>query len=545
MSATVPRGQLEATLVQPANSDAPVQATSVRPAKTDPTRVTSAMSSDSPERKKKSSGKTVNQLGDFKLKKKLGQGGMGVVYMAKQVKLDRIVALKTLSKDLAKRKDFVKRFVREARSMAKLDHENVVKVYDVDCKSGIYFAAIEYIDGKSAQDWLDSLGKFTVPDALNVVLGAATGLKAAHDQGMVHRDIKPDNLLITSKGVTKVADFGLAKAMDEDNSMTQSGAGLGTPLYMAPEQARSAKHVDHRCDIYALGATLYHMVTGELPFNAESALELILAKETGKFTPARSLNPDVPERLSLMIEKMLGKEPDHRYSSCDEIINDLSSLSLASFALSFIDGAQPALPAAARAGAQTMVAPKNNTTPRSPLAVTSKLDAERQTRAKQVEKVWYVQHNDEKGKKTVSKMSTAQVILSLRKGTVNAKSRIKTDADADWRPLADFQEFRADVEKSLIKQRSKEKKTTMADLYKQVDKAEKNRHRWRFLRNVKEAMIGYTSLICWLLAIAILLAVAFMYSGDLMAWAGTKLKGMGLGDSTEESAPENPGEEGE
>ena len=151
--------------------------------------------------------------------------------------------------------------------MAKLDHSNVVKVYAVDSFKGLHFAAIEYVDGKSVQDWLDQEEKFSVADAVHLTIAAAEGLKHAHDLNMVHRDIKPDNILLTSRGVVKVADFGLAKVLDEDVSMTQSGTGLGTPLYMAPEQARSAKTVDQRSDIYALGATLYHMLTGTLPFS--------------------------------------------------------------------------------------------------------------------------------------------------------------------------------------------------------------------------------------------------------------------------------------
>lgn len=530
-------GELSPTLVSSATQNGSFGAESGRSSGPAP----ATKMSTGPQKKKSSK---VTQLGDFKLKKKLGQGGMGVVYMAKQVSLDRIVALKTLSKDLSKRKDFVERFVREARSMAKLDHENVVKVYAVDCHRGIHFAAIEYVDGRSAQDWLDHLGKLDVGDALNITLGAATGLSAAHEREMVHRDIKPDNILITSKGVTKVADFGLAKALDEDNSMTQSGAGLGTPLYMAPEQARSAKHVDHRSDIYALGATLYHMLTGELPFMADSALELILKKEEGKFPAARQLNPEVPERLSLMIEKMMAKDPAHRYDSCDEIIADLSSLSLATFALSFIDGAQPALPAAARAGAQTMVAP--TTTPAKAAqsvlaATTSMMDAERQSQEKRVEKVWYVQHNDEAGKKTLSKMSTAQVLQGIRKGIVDAKSRAKLNPDHDWTPIAQFDDFTAAVEKSIIKKRTKAKQHSMVDLYKQVDKAERNRHRWRFVRNMKDALIGYTALIGYLILVAIVGAVLFLYSQDLMAWGSQKLQDFGLGAG--EAAPKEPGGE--
>ena len=343
--------ELDATVIQPADRTGETTSNSTGgrtaaeiPSSTERKRTMSDKERQTGSKSRDARKKKVTQLGDFKLKKKLGEGGMGIVYLAQQVSLDRPVALKTLSRELSKREDFVKRFIREARSMARLDHPNVVRVYAVDSHKGIHYAAIEYIDGRSAQDWLNELGSFSVGDALNVVIAAATGLKAAHDQNMVHRDIKPDNILITRKGVTKVADFGLAKARDEDNSMTQSGAGLGTPLYMAPEQARSAKHVDQRSDIYALGATLYHMLTGKLPFLGETALELILAKEKGSFVPARTINPAIPERLSLVIEKMLAKEAKHRYKSCDEVLAELTSLNLANPVISFIDGAEPALP---------------------------------------------------------------------------------------------------------------------------------------------------------------------------------------------------------
>ncbi|MCA9059000.1 MAG: serine/threonine protein kinase, partial [Planctomycetaceae bacterium] len=145
---------------------------------------------------KKASSKRVQQLGDFELKKKLGKGGMGEVFLARQVSLDRLVALKTLSRDLAKREDFVKRFQREARSMAKLDHPNIVKVYAVDSYKGIHFAAIEYIDGSSVQNWLDKLGPFSIADAVHIALVCAEALRNAHDLTLVHRDIKPDNILV-------------------------------------------------------------------------------------------------------------------------------------------------------------------------------------------------------------------------------------------------------------------------------------------------------------------------------------------------------------
>ena len=170
----------------------------------------------------------LTHLGKYRLIKKLGQGGMGEVYLAEDTKLGRNAAVKVLSKQLAGKSDFVQRFNREARAMAKMNHENAVSVYDVDEAHGFHFVAMEFVDGKSMQKWMDELGKLSVGDALHVILRCAEALQVAHNQSMIHRDIKPDNVMLTSKGKVKVADFGLAKATDEDKSMTQSGTGLGT-----------------------------------------------------------------------------------------------------------------------------------------------------------------------------------------------------------------------------------------------------------------------------------------------------------------------------
>ncbi|MGD9856658.1 MAG: serine/threonine protein kinase, partial [Planctomycetaceae bacterium] len=281
--------------------------------------------------------KKVTRLGDFEIRKQLGQGGMGKVYLAHQISLDRDCALKVMSHELAEKPGFVDRFIREARAMAKLDHPHVVKCYAVDEQEGKHFVAMELIDGQSMQDWLDELEALSVEDALHVILICADALEHAHSLNMIHRDIKPDNILVTKTGVVKVADLGLAKALDDDMSMTQSGTGLGTPHYMPPEQARDAKHVDARCDIYALGCTLYHFVTGKLPFAGDSVIALIKNKELGQFTSARRVNSQVPQRLDLIIDKMMAKDPKHRYGSCAEVIRDIESLNLAGASLSFIE----------------------------------------------------------------------------------------------------------------------------------------------------------------------------------------------------------------
>lgn len=487
---------------------------------------------------KKSSGssskKRVQQIGDFELKKRLGKGGMGEVFLARQVSLDRLVALKTLSKDLSKKEDFVRRFQREARSMARLDHANVVKVYAVDSFKGIHFAAIEYIDGRSVQSWLDELGRFSVGDAVHIAIITAEALRHAHTEGMVHRDVKPDNILLTRRGSVKVADFGLAKAMDEDVSMTQSGTGLGTPLYMAPEQARNAKHVDHRSDIYALGATLYHMLTGKLPFEGTTALELILAKEKGTYPTARSLQSEVPERLDLIIDKMLAREPKHRYKSCDEIVQDLTALRVHNASISFIDGAESpgpvmtANPAPSVSVAQSTM--KAGGTSRGPL----KPPAPRTSR------IWYVQFEDEAGHPTVEKHSTGRVLKMIASGRLTAKAKGKASADGAYLPLSQFDEFAQAIEDQLAKRTAAIRREDMQSLYTKVAKAEKSRLRWRAVKNFFHGIVGWTSLLLWLAAIAVVVVLVWKLGGDAWEYFGGKVEDL-MANPVEKSADDAVG----
>ncbi len=454
--------------------------------------------------------KKVTQLGDFKLEKKLGQGGMGTVFLATQLSLDRKVALKTLSPEFAKKPDFVQRFLREARSMAKLHHPNVVQVYAADSFSGVNYAAIEFIDGQSMQKWMDQKGKLSVGDALHVILICAEALRHAHDLNMIHRDIKPDNILVTSKGIVKVADFGLAKALDEDVSMTQSGTGLGTPLYMAPEQARNAKHVDKRSDIYALGTTLYYFLTGKLPFAGENTLELIIAKEKGQFTSARRLNSDVPERLDLMLDKMMAKDPGHRYGDCAEIIRDLSSLNLANPTLSFVEGAQTSV--VGFTSPVTRAQPTKLPTPASTRAVTSAEDAARteaqtqQATAAQSVKVWFVRHKTPDGKMTVSKMSTGEIMAGIKSEVLDVTAKAKESANGSFLPLSQFREFDNLMEKRLVKAEAEAKSQKTQSLYSKLERQELRRRRWRWLRNLTQNVKGMISLAVYL---AILAAIGY------------------------------------
>ncbi|MCH2209981.1 MAG: serine/threonine protein kinase [Fuerstiella sp.] len=465
-------------------------------------RVTDNPKKTSPPVKKK---KSVTRLGDFELKRRLGKGGMGEVYLARQVSLDRNVALKTLTKELARQPDFVKRFQREARSMAKIDHANVVKVYAVDSYKGLHFVAIEYVDGKSVQDWLDKMAHLSVPDAVHIAVVCAEALRHAHSQNMVHRDIKPDNILLTSRGVVKVADFGLAKVMDEDLSMTQSGQGLGTPLYMAPEQARSAKHVDQRSDIYALGASLYHLLTGQLPFEGESTLELIVAKEKGIYSSAKKLKADIPERLDLIIDKMMAKNPNHRYKTCEEVLLDLSALGMHGEPLSFIEGAEP--PAGGGRTQSSTAAAMGSTLGNKPTGLT-RLPSGGQTGSSA--RTWYVQYHTPNGKSMMEKFSSRRVVKMINAGMLTPKARAKASSDGSYLPLAGFPEFADAIERQLARKAATGKNEDMQSLYKQVDRAERSRLRWRWGRDRLRGLVSGVGLLIWLIAVSILFGVVYL-----------------------------------
>lgn len=482
---------------------------------------------NNPEKSPQKKSKGVSQLGDFKLLKKLGQGGMGTVYLAKQLSLDRQVALKTLNKEFAKKEDFVQRFLRESRSMAKLQHPNIVQVYAADSQAGFHFAAIEFIDGQSMQDWMDSQKKLSVGDALHVTIVCADALLHAHELGMIHRDIKPDNILVTKAGIVKVADFGLAKAMDDDVSVTKSGTGLGTPLYMPPEQARDAKYVDQRSDIYALGSTLYYFLTGQSPFAGENTLELIMAKEKGQFKPAKRINADVPERLDLIIDKMLARKPEHRYTSCKELLDDLQQLGRANQSLTFLGAEAAGSTPRLGSPATQRFASTQATTAQTPAAQTRPTETNKkqanQKRPDQNKTLWFVQYADEKGKIHMTKMDTAQLAARIRSGKIGPKSKAKKSAKAELLPVAQFAEFTALVEKQILKTQNRAKTDKIQGLYQEVDDYERKKKRWRWLKRLGGKMMSGVGLIIWLALIAAgILGVYFLFP-FLKNWIGDSL----------------------
>lgn len=291
---------------------------------------------------KASASATFNRLGGYKILSELGAGGMGSVYLAKQISLDRSCALKTIQAHWAKNPRVIARFIREAYAAAQLTHHNVVQIYDLGQDSGTNYFSMELVSGGSLDDQLKSKGKLPPKLAATLVLQASRGLKFAHDHGMVHRDIKPANLMMTTDGLVKVADMGLVKTPSADDlppeddadvqtmmlasarsQVTAVGSSMGTPAYMSPEQSMDAASVDKRADIYSLGCTFYALLTGKPPFDGNTLLEVISKHRAEKIVRPERIISGLPTALGDVIEKMTEKKPDDRYQDLEEVIHDL------------------------------------------------------------------------------------------------------------------------------------------------------------------------------------------------------------------------------
>ncbi len=262
-------------------------------------------------------------LGGYRLVRKIAQGGMGVVYEAVQIKLARKVALKILTDQLAGRPEFLQRFEREAKAAAALNHPNIVQVYDFGEAEGRDYIAMEFIEGDNLSNYIAKTGKVPIPDALAIVEQVALALKAANEKAIVHRDIKPSNILVTRDGRVKVADMGLAKILTEDSELTMSSASIGSPHFIAPEQAGSSKNADHRVDIYSLGITLLYLVTGKFAFDGASPISIVLAHATKPLPTGAELGTELPPQLEALIHHMAERDPDKRYQTYDDLLGDL------------------------------------------------------------------------------------------------------------------------------------------------------------------------------------------------------------------------------
>ncbi|WP_222434898.1 serine/threonine-protein kinase [Blastopirellula retiformator] len=278
-------------------------------------------------------------LAGYRLIRLLGKGAMGAVYLARQKSLDRDVAVKTIQAKWASNPVFISRFTREAYAAAQLTHHNIVQIYDLGEDEGTHFFSMELVDGQSLGAHLKETGRLDRDVAVGYILQAARGLQFAHERGIVHRDVKPDNLMLNNQGVVKVADLGLVKLPDEEETpnsevdqellkrrsvrSTIANMSMGTPAYMPPEQARDASSVDHRADIYALGCTFYALLTGRPPFDGATALEVITKHLEQPIVRPDAVAKHVPKQLADVTMRMVAKEPDDRAASLVEVIRKL------------------------------------------------------------------------------------------------------------------------------------------------------------------------------------------------------------------------------
>ena len=322
-------------------------------------------------------------LRDFRLVSKLGEGGMGVVYKAHQLSLDQDVALKILPPRLAANDEFVQRFYREARMSVKLKHDNIVHGVavgftcatcgyngppemhpDTHTAQGLHYFAMEFVEGDNLDHWLKRLGHLSVGDAVKIAIDVARALDYAHSRKILHRDVKPANIMATLDGEVKLADLGLAKVAEDDSGLTQIGQMAGTVAYMPPEQAHNAALVDGRSDIYALGTTLYVLLTGRKPFPGKTAPEILAAKQRGMFEPASAANPEVPHALDDIIAKMMAVEVSKRYETAAKVATALAETKRASKRLTFLDAGGPATEAATSVAVIAQPQPTPHSKPR-------------------------------------------------------------------------------------------------------------------------------------------------------------------------------------
>jgi serine/threonine-protein kinase len=268
---------------------------------------------------------TGKNLSNYKIIEKLGKGGMATVYKAHELSLNRIVALKVLSSKLSEDAEYIKRFQREAQAAAQLNHQNIVQIYAIGEEEGIHYFAMEHIKGKTLSDIKKDKGILDSAYSVNVIKQVAEALSEAHKAGLIHRDIKPSNIMIDSTGKAKVTDFGIAYVIEAKTKLTRDGSIIGTPEYLSPEQCEGKK-VDGRSDIYSLGVTLYEILTGKTPYEADTPVSMLMKIVKGTFPPIGEVNPNVPEQLQKIVEKMMQTNPDNRYANADELIKALDEL---------------------------------------------------------------------------------------------------------------------------------------------------------------------------------------------------------------------------
>jgi serine/threonine-protein kinase len=381
-------------------------------------------------------------IGRYHVLRRLGDGGMSVVYLGFDPQEKRPIALKVLADHLHHDRSSLDRFNREARLGKAVQFAHLVRTLSAerDPQTGRNFLVLEYVDGPSCQFLLDRTGPLAVRDAVRVVLDVAMGLEYLHARRLVHRDIKPGNILLTTSGVAKLADLGLAKDLNELSDLTAAHQGFGTSWYMPYEQVLNARFVDGRSDIFALGATLYHLLTGRVPFAGATHAEVVAAKERGKYIRASELNHSVPADLDRILARMLARDPRKRFQTASELVVVLEKSQLADRLPSFVDIDVARQDPEARARLES-----NGQPTRPDLGVSPPPAADAAAPAEG----WHVRFRDARGQWHTRKATTNQVLHGMREGIWPAgveAARAASGAEHEgrqFRPLEMYPEFRS------------------------------------------------------------------------------------------------------
>jgi serine/threonine protein kinase len=343
---------------------------------------------------------TLQSIGNYDLLEKIAEGGMGAIYKARHRQSGQVVAIKIMPPHMAGNNVLLKRFEQEFRAASRLDHPNIVRALDYGDTGSTPYLVMEFVEGESLGQKIERDGALSETEAIKLIAQVAQGLHRAHKQGMIHRDVKPDNILVTPDGQAKLADLGLVKEVDADLNLTRTGRGLGTPHFMAPEQFRNAKNADIRCDVYSLGATLYMMVTGELPFKSNGPLDAWMKKMQNELVLPRQINPNLSERVEWAIRRAMNRDPEQRPASCREFVEDLTG---------------------------------HSTRKLTPLGTDVPLAD-----------IWYLVYRDEDGETHTVKGSTGAIRRSLKDGLLGDASNVRASRSktGPFESLRGFPEFR-------------------------------------------------------------------------------------------------------
>jgi serine/threonine protein kinase len=383
-----------------------------------------------------------NEIGGYRLLRKLGEGAMADVHLARSPS-GELFAIKLLNQHVADDNNLLQRFKREAEQGMRLNHPNIVRIHGsgFDPDAGRHFILMEYIDGPSTHQLLAKLGKLALGDALRIALDLAHGLEFIHGRNIVHRDIKPENVLINSAGIAKLTDLGLCKDINQPSNLTQAKAGFGTPYYMPHEQAVSAKAVDGRSDLFALGATLYHWLTGQVPFDGANHVEVLERKNEGAFIPASFIEPTIPEEIDLILGRLMARLPEERYQTASELIVELERSGLVAPTLSFVDQklalSDPNVQLRAVQAQQPTVKDLTIGTDRQPAV-----------------KIWYVKFLDGQGKPKALMATTHVLLKAVARGQVPRGAEASRSKKGPFEPLTSLPEFQGRIQPPKPKPKS-------------------------------------------------------------------------------------------